>query len=64
VRALGSEKFRTGKAFLFQKKASAQNKAKSLRAAGYRAKVEPSIKFIQKRSPQLKWACLRGQRRK
>lgn len=49
---------------LCKSKRAAQDIAKTIRNAGFRAEVRPSGKITQKRSPSLKWAVDKGQRRK
>lgn len=57
-------KFEVSGATLHETKRNALNKAKKLRAEGWRVEVQPSSKTTMKRSPRLKWACFRGQKRK
>jgi len=61
---MGKDKFHPNEAYLFHKKVSAQKKAESLRKDGFRAEVREASKTTQKRSPQLRWAVFRGQRRR
>jgi len=57
-------KFEPKRAFLFKNKLSAQKKAESLRREGFRAELQPASKTTRKRSPSLKWAVFKGQKRK
>lgn len=61
---MGKDKFRSTEAFLFHKKKQADKKADSLRKTGFRAEVQQASKTTKKRSPYLRWAVFRGQRRK